>query len=249
MQEQPLVSIIMPSYNSAKTIAESIESVIAQTYQNWELLITDDVSVDNTKDIVRSYCANDNRIKLFELNRNSGAGASRNNSIENSKGDYIAFLDSDDLWFQDKLSTQIVFMKLNNILLSYSAYQKFSSEGDGGVIIPPSSVTYEQLLTGNVIGCLTAVYNAKILGKRYMPLIRKRQDMGLWLNILRDVDKAYGINEVLAKYRVDTGMTQNKFNILKWQWIFYREVVGLNFLKTARCFILYAYKGFLKNRI
>ncbi|MEL4429147.1 glycosyltransferase family 2 protein [Shewanella mangrovisoli] len=249
MQEQPLVSIIMPSYNSAKTIAESIDSVISQTYQNWELLITDDVSFDNTRDIVRSYCAKDNRIKLFELDINSGAGASRNNSIENSKGIYIAFLDSDDLWFSDKLSTQISFMKLNNVLLSYSAYQKFSREGDRGVIIPPSSVTYEELLTGNVIGCLTAIYNANVLGKRYMPLIRKRQDMGLWLNILEDIDMAYGISDVLAKYRVDTGMTKNKLNILKWQWAFYREVLGLNFFKTIKCFILYAYKGFLKSRI
>ncbi|GIU37019.1 glycosyl transferase [Shewanella hafniensis] len=249
MEYQPLVSIIMPSYNSARTIAESIESVMAQTYQNWELLITDDVSVDNTRDIVRSYCEKDNRIKLFELDKNSGAGASRNNSIESSKGDYIAFLDSDDLWFPDKLLIQIAFMKVNNVLLSYSAYQKFGANGDGGIITPPNSVTYNQLLTGNVIGCLTAIYNAKILGKRYMPLIRKRQDMGLWLSILKDIDKAFGIDSVLAKYRVDTGMTQNKLTILKWQWAFYREVVGLNFFEAIKCFILYAYKGFLKSRI
>lgn len=249
MKEQPLVSIIMPSYNSAKTIVESIESVISQTYENWELLITDDVSVDHTRDIVRTYCEKDDRIKLFELDKNSGAGASRNKSIENSKGDYIAFLDSDDLWLSDKLLTQIGFMEVNNVLLSYSAYQKFDANGDGGVISPPSSVTYNQLLTGNIIGCLTAIYNAKVLGKRYMPLIRKRQDMGLWLNILKDIDKAFGVENVLAKYRVDTGMTQNKLKILKWQWAFYREVVGLSFFKTIKCFILYAYKGFLKSKI
>ncbi|MGX2963650.1 MULTISPECIES: glycosyltransferase family 2 protein [Shewanella] len=249
MEYQPLVSIIMPSYNSAKTISASIESVLAQTYQNWELLITDDVSVDDTRDIVRRYCEKDKRIKIFELENNSGAGASRNNSIINSTGDYIAFLDSDDLWLSSKLSIQIEFMEKNNALLSYSAYQKFSANGDGGVVIPPNTVNYQELLTGNVIGCLTAIYNAKVLGKRYMPLIRKRQDMGLWLNILNDIDKAFGIEDVLAKYRVDTGMTQNKLKILKWQWAFYREVVGLSFFKTIKCFILYAYKGFLKSKI
>ncbi|MEL4280065.1 glycosyltransferase family 2 protein [Shewanella mangrovisoli] len=246
MQEQPLVSIIMPSYNSAKTIAESIESVIAQTYQNWELLITDDVSVDHTRDIVRSYCAKDNRIKLFELDKNSGAGASRNNSIENSNGDYIAFLDSDDLWLPEKLLTQISFMELNNILLSYSAYQKFSSKGKGKIINPPSSVSYKQLILGNVIGCLTAIYNAKVLGKRYMPLIRKRQDMGLWLSILKDIKAAYCVDKVLAMYRTDTGMTQNKFKILKWQWIFYRQHLRLNFFDSLYSFTLYIYNSLKK---
>ncbi|MCU8073645.1 glycosyltransferase family 2 protein [Shewanella sp. SM29] len=249
MEYQPLVSIIMPSYNSANTIVESIESVLSQTYQNWELLITDDVSVDATKEIVSGYCVKDERIKLFQLEENSGAGASRNNSIRHSTGDYIAFLDSDDLWLSNKLSIQITFMEKNNVLLSYSAYQKFSSNGDGGIITPPNMTTYEQLLTGNVIGCLTAIYNAKVLGKRYMPLIRKRQDMGLWLSILKDIDTAYGMSNVLAKYRIDTGMTQNKMSILKWQWSFYRDVVGLNILKTIKCFGIYAYKGFLKNRI
>lgn len=249
MEYQPLVSIIMPSYNSNETISDSIESVIAQTYKNWELLITDDVSVDDTKDIIRCYCEKDKRIKLFELDTNSGAGASRNNSIGNSSGDYIAFLDSDDIWLPNKLMLQIEFMEKNNILLSYSAYQKFSALGDGGIVMPPNSVSYSELLTGNVIGCLTAIYNAKVLGKRYMPLIRKRQDMGLWLSILKDVDKAICIPNVLAKYRIDTGMTQNKFNILKWQWAFYREVIGLSFIKSAKCFILYAFKGFIKSRI
>ncbi|WP_198780489.1 glycosyltransferase family 2 protein [Shewanella putrefaciens] len=246
MEYKPLVSIIMPSYNSSKTIAESIESVLAQTYHNWELLITDDVSVDDTKNIVRSYCEIDNRIKLFELDKNSGAGVSRNNSIRYSKGEYIAFLDSDDLWLPNKLSIQIEFMENNNVLLSYSAYQKFSAVGNSGIVTPPNSVNYSQLLTGNVIGCLTAIYNAKVLGKRYMPLIRKRQDMGLWLSILKDVDKAFGMPNVLAKYRVDTGMTQNKFNILKWQWVFYREVVGLSFFDSSKCFFFYFFKGVVK---
>jgi hypothetical protein len=109
-------------------------------------------------------------------------------------------------------------------------------------------VTYQQLLYSNVIGCLTAVYDTELLGKRYMPLIRKRQDMGLWLDILKDVDMAHGIPDVLAKYRVDSGMTQNKFNVLKWQWRFYRDVVGLTTFKSLPYFIGYAVKGFIKYK-
>ncbi|MFK3977021.1 glycosyltransferase family 2 protein [Shewanella vesiculosa] len=246
---QPLVSIIMPSYNAEKTIAQSIESVLQQSYTKWELLITDDKSSDNTINIINEYVAKDTRIQLFKNEKNLGAGGSRNRSIKESNGKYIAFLDSDDLWLDNKLSIQIDYMQTNNTALSYTWYQKFSDDGDGGFVNPKLTVTYQQLLCSNIIGCLTAVYDVDILGKRYMPLIRKRQDMGLWLDILKDVETAYGIPEVLAKYRVDSGMTQNKFNILKWQWNFYREVVGLNILQTIRCFVVYAYKGFVKNRI
>lgn len=246
MQDQPLVSIIMPSYNSAKTITESIESVLQQNYTNWELLITDDKSSDNTVNIINEYVAKDPRIKQFRNEQNLGAGGSRNRSIKESKGKYIAFLDSDDLWFDNKLAIQIDYMQKNNAALSYTWYQKFGDDGDGGFVKPKLAVTYQQLLHSNIIGCLTAVYDAEILGKRYMPLIRKRQDMGLWLDILKDIKIAYGIPEVLAKYRVDSGMTQNKFNILKWQWKFYREVIGLSILETVRIFSIYVINGFIK---
>ncbi|MGE6454285.1 glycosyltransferase family 2 protein [Shewanella baltica] len=246
---QPLVSIIMPSYNSAKTIAHSIESVLKQNYTNWELLITDDKSIDETISIINEYVTKDKRISLFKNDQNLGAGGSRNRSIKEAKGKYIAFLDSDDVWLTDKLFIQIDYMQKNNVALSYTWYQKFGNDGDGGFVQPKLNITYQQLLYSNIIGCLTAVYDAEILGKRYMPLIRKRQDMGLWLNILNDIDMAFGIPQVLAKYRVDSGMTQNKLNVLKWQWSFYREVVGLSFLQSVRCFVIYAYKGFVKNQI
>lgn len=239
----------MPSYNAEKTIAQSIESVLQQSYTNWELLITDDKSSDTTINIINKYVAKDARIQLFTNEQNLGAGGSRNRSIKESKGRYIAFLDSDDLWLDNKLSIQIDYMQKNNVELSYTWYQKFGDDGDSGFVKPKLTVTYQQLLCSNIIGCLTAVYDVKLLGKRYMPLIRKRQDMGLWLNILKDVEKAVGIPQVLAKYRIDSGMTQNKFTILKWQWLFYRDVVGLNFLQSIRCFVVYAYKGFVKNRI
>jgi teichuronic acid biosynthesis glycosyltransferase TuaG len=243
---QPLVSIIMPSYNSEKTIAQSIESVLKQSYTNWELLITDDKSCDRTVAIINEYLEKDIRINLFKNEINLGAGGSRNRSIKESKGRYIAFLDSDDLWVANKLSIQIDYMQKNDIALSYTWYQKFGDKGDGGFVKPQLTVTYQQLLYSNIIGCLTAVYDTEFLGKRYMPSIRKRQDMGLWLNILKDIDKAVGIPLVLAKYRVDSGMTQNKFNVLKWQWLFYRKVVGLSFIRTVIIFFLYIVKGFAK---
>ncbi|MDX7704046.1 glycosyltransferase family 2 protein [Aeromonas caviae] len=249
MNIEPLVSIIMPTYNSASTISEAINSVILQRYTNWELIVTDDCSTDDTKDILINYVKNDSRIKFLCNQVNSGAGFSRNRSIDAAKGKYIAFLDADDLWLENKLSNQISFMEKNGYLFSFSSYQKFSKDGDGGVVVAPSSVTYQQLLYGNVIGCLTAVYNAEVLGKKKMPLIRKRQDMGLWLTLLKECDAAYSLPDVLAKYRTDTGMTQNKINTAKYQWEFYRTVVQLNLFKSSWYFCWYALNGLLKHRV
>ncbi|RTR32539.1 glycosyltransferase family 2 protein [Shewanella atlantica] len=245
---ESLVSIIMPSYNSAKTIAQSIDSVLAQKYRNWELLITDDKSSDDTLAIINKYRNKDKRIRLFENEINLGAGGSRNRSIKEAGGKYIAFLDSDDLWLADKLSIQIGYMQKNNVALSYTWYQKFGNHGDGGFVEPRLTVTYQQILYSNIIGCLTAVYDAELLGKRFMPLIRKRQDMGLWLDILKDIDMAKGVPQVLAKYRIDSGMTQNKIKVLKWQWLFYREVAELSVVSSLRYFIVYTVLGFLKYK-
>lgn len=248
MEATPLVSVIMPSFNSAETISQSIESVLAQIYQNWELLITDDHSSDDTFLVAKQYAEKDARIQVFCLKENGGAGKARNYSIEKAKGRFIAFLDSDDLWVSEKLSKQIPFMLENSLALSYSAYQKFDRSGDQGVIVPPESVSYKKLLYGNVIGCLTAIYDQEMLGKRFMPTIRKRQDMALWLDILKDIDLARGLTVSLAKYRTDTGMTVNKWKVLGYQWELYREVLRLSFLSSAKYFICYAVNGFLKSK-
>lgn len=243
---EPLVSIVMPSFNSELTINESVESVLSQTYRNWELLITDDCSTDKTASIAKQLCNLDSRVHFYSLNVNSGAGAARNNSIRVAKGRYIAFLDADDLWMNNKLELQVKHMQSTDSLLSYTSYQKFSAKGDGGIIIPKASVSYNELLYGNIIGCLTAMYDQEALGKRYMPLIRKRQDMGLWLDILKDVDEASLVPHVLAKYRVDSGMTQNKLTVLGYQWRFYRDVANLGFFKSIRVFVAYSFKGLFK---
>ncbi|MGE6810757.1 glycosyltransferase family 2 protein [Pseudoalteromonas nigrifaciens] len=245
--EQPLVSVIMPAYNAEQHIAQSIESVISQSYANWELLITDDRSTDSTQAIVKAYAVNDPRIKLFINADNGGAGIARNNSIKKAKGRYIAFLDADDQWLPEKLTTQISFMLKNDYAFTFTAYQKIEGNEKKGIVIPPESTSYKKLLSSNVIGCLTAVYDAEKLGKKYMPLIRKRQDMGLWLEILKEIPKAQSISTVLGLYRVDSGMTQNKLAILKWQWLFYRETVRLNLIESIYHFFIYSIKGLFKH--
>lgn len=248
MNRPPLVSIIMPTYNSEKTISAAINSVIAQDYQHWELLITDDKSSDDTSSILREFELVDPRINVVFNDVNLGAGFSRNQSIQRSKGKYIAFLDADDLWSEDKLKMQISFMEDNGYVFTFTSYQMFSSSGDGKVINAPYSVTYNELLYGNVIGCLTAIYNAEVFGRQEMPLIRKRQDMGLWLALLAKCDKAYGLPNVLARYRTDSGMTQNKISVAKYQWEFYRTVVNLNVFKSLWYFFWYSINGLLKHR-
>lgn len=244
-----LVSIIMPTYNSSKTIISSVKSVLAQKYENWELLITDDCSSDNTLDIILNLSKSDERIKVFSLNENSGAGAARNNSIEKSKGRFIAFLDSDDMWCDDKLLRQVDFMLTGHYGLTYTAYSKINSEGQiKKEIRPPSKINYNELLKSNVIGCLTAMYDVSILGKVYMPLIRKRQDMALWLNILKKIDFAYCLNENLAFYREGhSSLSSNKFKVLKSQWSFYRDHLELNYPLAMYYFFNYIYKALIKH--
>ncbi|EPC4044571.1 glycosyltransferase family 2 protein [Enterobacter mori] len=246
---EPLVSVIMPSYNSESTIEESILSVLNQKYENWELIISDDNSCDNTINIIQAYAEKDHRIKLITHSINSGAGFARNASIEKAAGKYIAFLDSDDLWDEGKLSTQIASMEENNLDFTYSYYRKIDMQGHlGKIISPPSTITYAELLKSNVIGCLTAIYNQESLGKTFMPLIRKRQDMALWLDLLKKTEKAYCIPSILAYYREgQKSLSSNKYKILISQWNFYRDYIGLNVFKSAYYFAFYLYKAIRKH--
>ncbi|EHQ9269567.1 glycosyltransferase family 2 protein [Vibrio parahaemolyticus] len=243
-----LVSVIMPTYNSAGTVVESIQSVLSQTYKNWELIIVDDRSTDNTWQVIQTYADKYDNIRIYQNKENLGAGASRNFAIKKARGRFIAFLDSDDLWTEDKLAEQIPFMLKNNYPLTYTHYSRFNSEEELSVVTAPEYTTYKKLMYSNVIGCLTAVYDTQALGKRYMPLIRKRQDMGLWLDILKDTPKAYCLPKALAKYRMDSGMTADKFSVLSYQWKFYRDVVGLSLPRSLFTFSVYAVKGTMKHR-
>lgn len=248
--KQELVSIITPSYNSLDTIERTIESVIAQTYTNWEMIIVDDCSIDDSRELIQSWCERDRRIQLVARGWNAGPAVTRNRGISVAKGRYIAFLDADDTWFPHKLETQIAFMQQNGVAFSFSSYQRTNEAGDKlGVIAAPESITYDQLLDCCKIGCLTACYDREQLGTVYMPNIAKRQDFGLWLRLLSLTPKAYGIQETLADYRVArNSVSSNKLVAAKYQWRVYREVEKLSLMKSLKHFTCYAVAG-VANRI
>lgn len=230
-----LISIITPSYKSARFISQTIESVLAQSYQNWEMIIVDDVSPDNSNEIIEEYCKKDSRVKLIKLKQNSGPAVARNRAIEEAQGRYIAFLDADDLWKAEKLEKQMKFMKEKSCALSYSAYETMTEEGtvENKYINPPLKISYKDLLKSNYIGCLTAIYDTQKLGKVYMPLISKRQDYGLWLRILKKTDFAYGVNEPLAIYRImSNSISSNKFKLLKYHYKLFTEFENINSIKA-----------------
>jgi len=231
-----LVSIITPSYNSAKFIGETIESVLAQSYKSWEMIIVDDVSTDDSVEIISKYINKDRRIKLIQLSKNSGAAVARNTSIENASGRFLAFLDSDDLWKPAKLEEQISFMLENDVLLSYSSYELMDEDGNLLEIIkdPDEKLNYADLLKENQIGCLTAIYDQEKLGKCYMPLIRKRQDYGLWLSILKKIPYAVKTPSNLAIYRVrKNSISSNKVELLKYNYELFHIHEKLSILKAS----------------
>lgn len=250
MMPNPLVSIITPNFNGELFISYTIDSVLMQSYQNWEMLIVDDCSTDSSIDIVKKYQKKDNRIKLFQLEKNSGAAVTRNKAIEEAKGEFIAFLDNDDLWAKEKLTEQINFMQKNNYNFTYSNYDIINEKHKLITsFIAPNMVNYKKLIKSNHIGCLTAVYNQKKLGKIYMPLIKKRQDLGLWLKILKIEPYAYNVNKILGKYRIrGRSISSNKIKSAYYQWKLYREVEKLSLLKSILYFGYYAIYGFFKYK-
>ncbi len=224
-----MVSIITPTYNSADFIAETIKCIQNQTYKEWELLITDDCSTDDTVSVVRRYAAVDSRIKLFCLEKNGGGGVSRNNSIKQAQGRYIAFCDSDDRWLPDKLETQIAFMEKTGAAFTYSSFLLCDEKGnDRGITICRKRISYLRILMDNYIGCLTAMYDTEKVGKVYMPLIRKRQDWGLWIRIIQKCRMAYGIKKPLGIYRIrENSVSSNKWVLIKYHAMLYKEMLHI----------------------
>jgi len=246
-----LVSVITPTYNSSQFIVDALESVLAQRFQDWEMLIVDDCSTDSTVEIVSRYAAQDDRIKVTLLSENSGAAVARNTAIKAAKGRYIAFLDSDDIWLPHKLETQLDFMTEHNSSFCFSNYDRIDEKGVIlGHWVVPKQVTYKQLLKNPVIGCLTAIYDTQKLGKVEMPLIRKRQDFGLWLRLLKKTQHAYGIQESLARYRVHrNSMSAKKFSAVSYTWLLYRKVEKLSMPVSVYCFSHYVVRALLKAKL
>lgn len=236
---EPLVSIVVPTYNSEEYILETIESVKKQTYKNWELIVIDDCSKDKTQEILESS-KEEKRIKVINLNKNSGAGIARNIGIKEAKGKYIAFLDSDDIWDKKKLEKQISFMEENKYEFTFTDFHRIDEMGK---IIKrlkvPKVTTYNKNLYYNTIQTSTVIYNQEKLGKIYFPEIRKRQDYGLFQEILRKTN-AYGLNEDLMTYKIrKESLSYDKRELIKWQWKFYREVLKLGRFKSTFHLSLY----------
>lgn len=229
-------SIITPVYNAEDFLEETLNSILNQTYQNWESILINDNSNDGSLEIAERFVRLDPRFKIINKTVSEGAARARNAGIEQAKGRFIAFLDSDDIWNPTKLEKQIDFMKKNNADLSFTAYNFISEQGVlGDFVSVPNEVSYKTLLRGNIIACLTAVYDTKKLGKVYMPDILKRQDFALWLKITKSGVNAIGINESLAHYRIRTdSLSSSKFNTMMHTWGVYRNVEKLSILSSLK---------------
>lgn len=223
-----LVSIIMPSYNTAKFISETIESVLAQTYPNWELIIADDCSTDDTDAVVRPYLA-DGRIRYIKNEKNSGAAVSRNRALREAKGKWIAFLDSDDLWLPEKLEKQIAFMEQNDCRFSYTNYIEIdeNSVPNGRSVTGPKKITRHGMYNYCWMGCLTVMYDAETVGLVQIADIKKNNDYAMWLKACKKAD-CYLLDEVLAKYRKRSGSISRHgyTKLIKWHYKLYREAEG-----------------------
>lgn len=226
-----LVSILTPTYNTEKFIRATIESVQNQTYNNWEMILVDDASTDQTVSVIEEFAQNDSRIKLFKLEKNSGNGFARNVALEKASGKYIAYLDSDDLWRSDKLEKQVRFLKEKNAPFTFSFYDSINEEGNNlnRRVENPQPLTYKQLFFCNYVGNLTAIYDVEYFGKIKLESSEKRQDWRIWLTILKQIKTAEAIPEPLAFYRIrKDSISSSKFKLIKHNFGVYREFHGYN---------------------
>lgn len=220
-----LVSIIMPSYNTEKFISETIHSVLSQIYTNWELIIVDDCSNDNTDAVVSEFL-NDTRIRYIKNENNSGAAVSRNRALREAKGKWIAFLDSDDLWMPEKLEKQIAFMKENNYHFSYTNYIEIDEESkaNGKSVTGPKRVTKHRIYNYCWMGCLTVMYDADVVGLIEIADIKKNNDYAMWLKVCKKAN-CYLLDETLAKYRQRSSSISDHgyIKLIKWHYKLFKE--------------------------
>lgn len=233
-----LVSVIMPTYNCGKYIAKSIDSVINQTVTDWEIQIVDDCSTDNTQEVLKPYLEKYPNIHYYRLLQNGGPAVARTEAIKRASGKYCAFLDSDDLWMYEKLEKQIAFMERTGADFSCTAYEQMDEDGNDlhTLMVPPEKTDYQKCIRlSNPIGNLTAMYDQEVLGKFEVPLITKRNDFALWLQILKKTQYCYGLEEVLATYRVGRAgsVSHNKLAQARYHWQLYHEIEGHNVIRSA----------------
>jgi teichuronic acid biosynthesis glycosyltransferase TuaG len=234
---QDLVSIITPCYNGARFLGETIESVLAQTYPNWEMIIVDDGSKDNSAEIARNYMGKDNRIKLIQQ-ANGGSAAARNNGIKNANGRYIALLDSDDLWEPEFLESQLNFMNEKKCLLVYSSHKRINEEGKECLkpFLVNGAISYDDLLKSCSISCLTGLYDTSKYGKIFLreDLRSLRDDFVFWLTILKKVGIAYANPQIIASYRIlGDSTSRNKRKVIIPQFLVYYKIEKLGLIKAC----------------
>lgn len=260
---EEMVSIIVPVYRAAPYIAETIEMVRKQTYHNWELILVDDCSPDNSVEMIqaaikessgenlREGSGDAGRIRLIRKDRNEGAAKARNTGIEHARGRYLAFLDADDIWFSDKLEKELAFMKKKHAGFAFTAYEfgDEKAQGTGKVVTVPEQLTYRKALSRTVIFTTTVMFDTGLIPKEliWMPAIES-EDTATWWKILRAGHTAYGLNEVLAIYRrPERSLSSNKFVAMKRIWHLYRREEKLSLLVSAFCFCLWAMRATLRR--
>ena len=246
-----LVSIIMPSYNTGRFIKETIESVLAQSYSAWELIIVDDCSTDDTDDVVNQYLV-DERIRYIKNDTNCGAAVSRNRALREAKGKWIAFLDSDDLWEPDKLQKQILFMKNNGYHFSYTNYVEIDEESkeNGKSVTGPKRISKHGMYNYCWLGCLTVMYDAETVGLIQIADIKKNNDYAMWLKVCKKAD-CYLLNEELALYRrgrQGSISTQSIKKLIGWHYKLHKEADGQNSLVALFNTVRNLLFGFYKKK-
>lgn len=245
--EKALVSIVVPVYNSEKFILDTIDTVEKQSYKNWELIFVDDYSKDNSIKIIKERIKNNNKIKLIELKKNSGAATARNVGIDEAKGSYIAFLDSDDLWKKEKLENQLAFIKENGCTFSFTGYE-FADEyglGNGKVVKVPFKMNYKKALKNTTIFTSTVMFDLEKISKDQIKFENiKSEDTATWWKVLKSGYVAYGLNENLSYYRRTSGtLSSNKFEAIKRIWNLYRKQEKLNIFVSFYNFCFYAFNA------
>lgn len=240
----------MPAYNCEDYIGASLDSILSQIYENWEVIVVDDCSTDNTSNIVKDYMQLDERILYFKLETNSGAAVARNKAIDLARGKYMAFLDSDDIWFPEKLLKQINFMEKNKSVFTCTSYTKIDSYGKdlNRTIVSQPKLDYEGLLK-TCPGNSTVIYDVDVLGKFKIPDLKKRNDYVMWLQIIKKGKTLHGIIEPLGSHRIRSeGISNNKKSLVKYHWSIYRKIENMSLIKSTYLIFYWIFMTVLKLR-
>ena len=247
-EQSPLVSVVMPNYNGERFVSEAIFSVLSQTYSNIELIVVDDCSTDNSPEIVKDIARSDIRVHYIANKTNSGVAKTRNKGIQSARGQYIAFLDNDDLWEKDKVERQLLLASQGHRIV-YCSYDFVNENGESikKPFIVPSTTNFKKMLSSSVISCSSAFIDAELLKEHLFRTDFYHEDYLMWMELLTDVEEAAGDQKVLMHYRQVSGSrSSSKVRVAKERWKIYREALKLNLFKSSIAFIKYAINGVLK---